>query len=203
MSGLTYSGKAAEKLIAAYQTPEMMRQRDTTLQRLSLTPGERVIDIGCGPGFLCESIAAAVGPTGRVVGIDISEELIDFAIKDKSSGSIEYRVGSAINLPAKPAQFDVAVSTQAIEYVADADAVLREMFRVLRPGGRAFVVDTDFDSWIWQVTDVARMAQVMKAWETHCADPRLPRTLIPCRWLRNRSRRRLSDRQHDLSSGRF
>lgn len=179
MSGLTYSGRAAEKLIAAYQTPEMMRQRDATLQRLSLTPGERVIDIGCGPGFLCESIAASVGPTGRVVGIDISEELIDFAIKDRSSGSVEYRVGSAINLPAEPAQFDVAVSTQVIEYVADADAVLREMFRVLRPGGRAFIVDTDFDSWVWQVTDVARMAQVMKAWETHCADPRLPRTLIP------------------------
>ncbi len=83
MSGLAFSSDAAETLVAAYRTPDMVRQRDATLQRLHLKPGERVIDIGCGPGFLCKSMAAAVGPTGRVVGIDISEDLIDFATKSQ------------------------------------------------------------------------------------------------------------------------
>jgi len=157
----------------------MVRQREATLQRLNLKPGERVIDIGCGPGFLCESIAAAVGPTGRVVGVDISDDLIDFATKHKKSDIIEYRSGDATALPLEPAQFDIAVSTQVIEYVADADAALQEIARVVRPGGHAFIVDTDFDSWVWHAADAVRMAQIMKGWEMHCANAQLPRTLIP------------------------
>lgn len=179
MSGLQFSSAAAERLVAAYRTPDMARQRDATLQRLHLKPGERVIDIGCGPGFLCENMAAAAGPAGRVVGIDISEDLINFATRHKTNDAIDYRVGNATDLPVDSAQFDVAVSAQVIEYVADADAALREMARVLRPGGRAFIVDTDFDSWVWYAADGERMARIMKSWEIHCADSRLPRTLIP------------------------
>lgn len=179
MSGLAFSSDAAETLVAAYQTPDMVRQRDATLQRLHLKPGERVIDIGCGPGFLCKSMAAAVGAAGRVIGIDISEDLIDFATNHQDSDCIEYRVGNATALPVESAQFDVAVSTQVIEYVADADAALHEIARVVRPGGRAFIVDTDFDSWIWNATDAGRMTQIMKGWEMHCANSQLPRTLIP------------------------
>jgi arsenite methyltransferase len=179
MPGLSFSSAAAEKLIAAYSTPDMVRQRDATLQLLNLKPGERVIDIGCGPGFLCRSMAAAVGLTGGVLGVDISEDLIDFATKHEGSDRVEYRVASATALPVEPEQFDAAVSAQVIEYLPDADAALREMFRVVRPGGRAFIVDTDFDSWIWHAADAARMSQVMNGWEMHCADPRLPRTLIP------------------------
>jgi arsenite methyltransferase len=179
MSGLAFSSDAAETLVAAYQTPDMVRQRDATLQRLHLKPGERVIDIGCGPGFLCKSMAAAVGPAGRVIGIDISEDLIDFATNHQDSDCIEYRVGNATALPVEPAQFDVAVSTQVIEYVADADAALHEIARVVRPGGRAFIVDTDFDSWVWHAADAGRMTQIMKGWEMHCANSQLPRTLIP------------------------
>ena len=179
MSGLAFSSDAAEKLISAYKTPDMERQRDATLRRLGLKPGERVIDIGCGPGFLCESMAVAVGPTGCVVGIDISQDLIDFATKRKSTDSIEYHAGNATALPVDAGQFDIAVSTQVIEYVVDVDAALREIARVLRAGGRAFIVDTDFNSWVWHAADAERMALIMKGWEMHCADPRLPRTLIP------------------------
>jgi arsenite methyltransferase len=179
MSGLTFSSDWAEKLIAAYRAPELIRQREATLQRLNLKPGERVVDVGCGPGFLCESMAAAVGPSGRVVGIDISQDLIGFATANKTSDALDYRVGDATALPVESGQFDLTVSTQVLEYVADVDAALAEMFRVLRPGGRAFIVDTDFDSWIWHAPDAERMARIMRAWEQHCADSRLPRTLIP------------------------
>src|ERR1700722_14828890 len=121
MSGLAFSSDTADKLIAAYKTPDMERQRDETLRRLGLKPGERVIDIGCGPGFLCKSMAAAVGPTGCVVGIDISQDLIDFATRHKGTDSIEYRTGNATALPVDTGQFDTAVSTQVLEYVADVD----------------------------------------------------------------------------------
>jgi arsenite methyltransferase len=178
MSGLTFSNDAAKKLISAYNSADLVRQRDATLQRLNLRPGENVIDIGCGPGFLCKSMAAAIKPTGRVFGIDISEDMIKFATGDNSDESIEYRAGNATALPVDAGQFDVAVSTQVIEYVTDADAALREISRVLRPSGRAFIVDTDFDSWVWHAADTERMGRIMKGWEMHCADPRLPRTLI-------------------------
>ena len=99
MSGLASLDDAGEKLIAAYSTPDLIRQREATLRRLHLKSGERVIDIGCGPGFLCESMAPAISPAGCVVGIDISEDLIAFASKHKSGESIDYRVGNATGLP--------------------------------------------------------------------------------------------------------
>ena len=89
MSGLAFSSDAATKLIAAYRAPDLVRQRDATLQRLGLKRGERVVDIGCGPGFLCEMMAAAVGPTGQVTGIDISEDLIRFATGNKTRDMID------------------------------------------------------------------------------------------------------------------
>jgi len=177
MSGLAFSSDAATKLIAAYRAPDLVRQRDATLQRLGLKHGERVVDIGCGPGFLCEMMAAAVGPTGQVTGLDISEDLIRFATGNKPRHMIDYRVGDAAALPVDAGQFDVAVSTQVLEYVADTEAALREMARVLRPCGRAFIVDTDFESWVWHAGDAERMARIMKAWDVHCTDPGLPRTL--------------------------
>jgi SAM-dependent methyltransferase len=179
MSGLTFSSDAAEQLIAAYRSADMLRQREAVLHRLSLRGGDHVIDVGCGPGFLCESMAQAVGPTGRVVGVDISEDLIAFATSHKAGNCIEYRIGNATSLPVDAGRFDVAVSTQVMEYVSDADLALRELARVVRPGGRVLIVDTDFGSWVWHASNRERMAQLMKGWELHCADSELPRKLIP------------------------
>src|SRR6202047_2838832 len=116
MSGLAFSSEAAKRLIAAYRAPDLVRQRDATLQRLNLKRGERVVDIGCGPGFLCEMMAAAVAPTGHVSGVDISEDLIRFAARNKMSDAIDYRVGDATALPVEAGQIDLAVSTQVLEY---------------------------------------------------------------------------------------
>jgi ubiquinone/menaquinone biosynthesis C-methylase UbiE len=179
MSALTFDKDAARRLIASYQAPDIVRQRETSLARLKLRPGEHVVDVGCGPGFLCKSMAAAVGAGGRVVGIDQSDDLIAFATAETGGDPIEYRKGDASALPVETGAFDVAVSTQVIEYVADADAVLHEMARTLRPGGRIFICDTDFDSWVWRSSDPARMARIMKGWELHCAHSDLPRTLKP------------------------
>src|SRR6185369_14803146 len=76
MSGLTFNEDAARHLARVYLTPDVVAQRAETMKQLALSPGERVLDIGCGPGFLCESIAAAVGGGGAVTGIDISGDLI-------------------------------------------------------------------------------------------------------------------------------
>src|SRR6476660_9330548 len=76
MSGLTFTEDAARHLARVYLTPDVVAQRAETMKQLALSPGERVLDIGCGPGFLCASIAAAVGSAGAVSGLDIASDLI-------------------------------------------------------------------------------------------------------------------------------
>ena len=147
------------------------------MKQLALSPGERVLDIGCGPGFLCESIAAAVGSAGAVTGIDISSDLIALCRSRNPPQWLSYAVGDATQIAQPDASFDVVVCTQVAEYVPDVDRVLAETFRVLRPGGRAVFVATDWDAVVWHSEKPDRMASVMKSWESHCAHPRLPRSL--------------------------
>jgi len=80
-------------------------------------------------------------------------------------------------LPQADASFDVALATQVYEYVDDIDAALAELARVLRPGGRALLVDTDWESAVWASSDNARMRRVLDAWNEHIPHPQLPRTL--------------------------
>ena len=93
------------------------------------------------------------------------------------SGPIEYQEAGAHTLPYADASFDVAVCTQVYEYVDDVPAALLELGRVLRPGGRALVLDTDWDSIVWASSDNERMDRVLAAWEEHLVHPHLPRTL--------------------------
>jgi arsenite methyltransferase len=76
MSGLKFTDEAARQLEKGYLTRDVIAQRSETIRHLNLFPNECVLDIGCGPGFLCESIAEIVGPKRTVVDVDISADLI-------------------------------------------------------------------------------------------------------------------------------
>ena len=152
------------------------RWRALTRDALDLRPGERVLDVGVGPGFLAAEMAAEVGAGGMVAGIDVSQSML--ALAKEWEAMIDLRAGSAGAIPYPDAGFDVAVSTQVLEYVADIPAALAELRRVVRPGGRILILDTDWDSIVWRSGDDARMAAVLAAWEAHLADPRLPRRLL-------------------------
>jgi len=149
MSGLTFTQDAARHLARVYLTPDVVAQRSETIKQLALSPGEGVLHIGCGPGFLCESIAAAVGSDGAVTGIDISSDLIALCGMRNPPTWLSYAVGDATQIAQPDASFDVVVCTQVAEYVPDVDRVLAETLRVLRPGGRAVFVATDWDAVVW------------------------------------------------------
>ena len=177
MSGLEFTKEAASQLEALYLTSDVIAQRSATLRQLQLSEGERIIDIGCGPGFLCESMAEVVGETGCVVGIDISADLVGLADGRNTRDWLSYRVSNAVAIKSLDASFDVAVCTQVAEYIPDVAKVISEAYRVLKPGGRAVFIATDWDGVIWHSEIPVRMSAVMKSWEAHCAHPQLPRSL--------------------------
>ncbi len=181
MSGmLEFDEHASRQVEAVYSTPDVVEQRAAVRRALALRPGEAVLDIGAGPGFLAVEMAGETGPDGRVVGVDPSESMLAIARRRElapGSAPVEFAQGGALELPFADASFDVAVSTQVLEYVEDVPGALREARRVLRPGGRLLILDTDWDSIVWHTTDRARMERVLVAWNEHLADPYLPRRL--------------------------
>ena len=174
-SMLDFDEENARRLEAVYTTPDIVEQRRAIRAALSLRPGERVLDIGSGPGFLAAEMATEVGLDGRVHGVDPNESML--AIAHRRGAPVEYRTGEALALPFPDEHFDAAACTQVYEYVEDIMAALAEARRVLRTGGRLLVLDTDWDSIVWHSSDRERMQRVLTAWNEHLADPYLPRRL--------------------------
>ncbi len=118
---------------------------------LELTPGTNVLDIGCGPGTITVDIAKRVAP-GRVVGIDGSAEVISRAARygaDEGATNVEFVVGDAYALDVADDTFDVVHAHQLLQHVADPVRVLREMFRVAKPGGVIAARDADYGGMFW------------------------------------------------------
>jgi len=177
-SGLKFDKQTAERLIAVYVTPDVVAQRQQIIEILHPQVGERLLDVGSGPGFLASAVGEAVGASGEVCGVDISEPLLAIAAAHCAGQPwVNFRRGDATKLPFPENHFDAAVVTQVLEYVGDVPAALSELHRVLRPGGRVLVLDTDWDSIVWHTTNRERMNRVLAAWDEHLIDPYLPRTL--------------------------
>ena len=177
---MDFDERISRHLEAAYMSPDVVEQRRLVIEALALQPGEDVLDIGAGPGLLACEMAAVVGDQGSVHGVDTSESMLAIAAhRERAPGSAptEFRAGDALELPYPDASFDVAVSTQVYEYVEDMPAALAQVRRVLRPGGRLLVLDTDWDSVVWRSSDRERMRRVLAAWDEHLADPHLPARL--------------------------
>lgn len=177
-TGIEFDETAARHLEAVYQTPDMVGQRCRVLEALGPAPGEAILDIGSGPGLLAQDIAKAVGPDGRVVGIDPSEAMLAMARKRCAEQPwAAFEDGEATDLPVDDGAFDAAVSTQVYEYVADIPKALAALRHALRPGGRAVILDTDYDSLVMHTEDPERMQRVLAAWDEHFEHAGLPRVL--------------------------
>ena len=176
--GLHYDEAASRRLEAIYVTADVVAQRQAVLRAVGINAGERVLDLGAGPGFLVAELAEIVGPSGAVYGVDISESMVEMA-RRRCNGlpTVTVEIGDAHDLPYRDDLFDVCISTQVLEYVADPPRVLKQLHRVVRPGARIGVLATDWSSLVWHGPDAELMSRVLRAWTEHCADPHLPRTL--------------------------
>ncbi|NEU79878.1 class I SAM-dependent methyltransferase [Nostoc sp. UIC 10630] len=110
-----------------------------TIERLSLSSGEQVLDVCCGTGASAIPAAVRVGSNGKVLGIDIAESLLELARhKSQQQGleNIEFRYGDFENLGLKDESFDTVVCVFGIFFVPDMVAAVRELWRMVRPGGK-------------------------------------------------------------------
>ncbi len=132
-----------ERAAAVYDTAwrgPLTPAQDLLLEMAALEPGEEVLETACGSGLVTHRVARAVSPTGRVVGTDLSQGMLDEAEVAAAEAELEHVTFQRMNaesLDLPDASFDVVLCSLGLMYVPDPEAAIREMGRVLRPGGRA------------------------------------------------------------------
>ena len=122
MSQVEFNEEVAARVEALYRIGDAVRRRRIVREALGAAAGERILDVGCGPGFYCTELADEVGPSGSVVGVDSSPAMPALAARHcgEHEGT-ELRPGDATSLPVDDASFVAALCVQVLEYVADPD----------------------------------------------------------------------------------
>ncbi len=173
-----FGAREAARLETVYASPAIAAQRARTRAALGARPGERGLDVGCGPAFLACELGREVGPGGRIVGLDESPEMLEAArariAREGLADRVEVQEGDAVRLAFPAGAFDFVTAVQVYLYVPDVEGALAEAARVLRPGGRLAVVDTDWDSCVWLTADRDRHRRVMEARGGYFVQAHLP-----------------------------
>ncbi|MCA1023294.1 demethylmenaquinone methyltransferase [Halobacillus litoralis] len=129
--------------IISFQQHRLWR-RDV-MKRMNVQPGDTALDVCCGTGDWTMALAEAVGSNGKVTGLDFSENMLSVGIKKKLAGrvrQVEFQHGNAMALPFEDDQFDFVTIGFGLRNVPDYQQVLREMFRVVKPGGKVVCLET-------------------------------------------------------------
>jgi SAM-dependent methyltransferase len=178
MSGLVFDDSLSRRVESMYEMRDFRRRRRLVRDALRAAPGERILDVGCGPGFYVAELLEQVGPTGSVVGVDASPDMLGLARRRcEGHANVEFHQADATSLPVDDAGVDAALSVQVLEYVPNTARALEEMHRAVRAGGRVAIWDVDWSTVSWHSSDPARMERVLHAFDAHLAHPSLPRTL--------------------------
>ena len=176
MTTLSFNAETAKALDRAYHKRDMLRRRRHVRGALAAAPGERILDVGCGPGFYVRELLDEIGDAGSIVAVDASADMLALAAQRCSChANVTFREGTANAIPVDDDDFDAALSVQVMEYVPDVPAALQEIHRALRPGGRVVIWDVDWGTAWWHTEDPERMRRILAAWDEHLVHPSLPR----------------------------
>ena len=178
MAQLDFDESLVESMEVLYNRRDVLRRRRLVHQALDAQSGERVLDVGCGPGFYVTELLDRVGSKGRVTGIDTASAMLAVAARrSERHPNVTFRQAGATEIPAENGEFDAVLSVQVLEYVPDVTKALAEIYRVLRPGGRAVIWDVDWTTVSWRSGDADRMRRMLAVWDNHLTHPALPQTL--------------------------
>jgi SAM-dependent methyltransferase len=139
-----------------------LRLRSWERAHLGLTHGQRLLDVGCGLGEAALGLAEDLGADGEVVGVDSSERMLDVARSSAAAARcrVRFTVGDARSLDEPDDSFDAARSERTLQWLSDPAVAVAELVRVVRPGGRVSLLDTDWSTFAIDVGDDALSALV-------------------------------------------
>ncbi|MES2620054.1 MAG: methyltransferase domain-containing protein [Bacteroidota bacterium] len=131
---------------------------------LEIHEGDQVLDIGCGIGVQAKEMAALVGKTGMVTGTDLSTAMIDIAQNSTATSGLplKFMVADAVHQPFVSESFDCLRTERVLMYIKDTAAAFTEFKRLLKPGGRLVVFDTDWDAMMIAHTDKALTRKIVR-----------------------------------------
>jgi ubiquinone/menaquinone biosynthesis C-methylase UbiE len=178
MAQLDFDEGLVESMEVLYNRRDVLRRRRLVHQALDAQPGERVLDVGCGPGFYVTELLNRVGSNGWVTGIDTASAMLAVAAaRSEGHPNVTFRQAGATEIPAGDCEFDAVLSVQVLEYVPDVTDALAEIYRVLRPGGRVVIWDVDWTTVSWRSGNADRMRRMLAAWDSHLTHPALPQVI--------------------------
>lgn len=155
------------------QIPGVVRLRDWAMAALAPQPGETVVDVGSGTGSEVQRLARAVGPTGTAVGVEPNPEMrAEAERRAGQDGSLAGFVdGDAVSLPFRDASVDAVRCERVFQHLPDPEAAVAEMVRVLRPGGRVVLMDSDWGTGIVHPVDPDVLPRYQESFLRHVAQP--------------------------------
>jgi ubiquinone/menaquinone biosynthesis C-methylase UbiE len=181
-------------LDAENRKPEIQAAKQRSLARLALRPGNRVLDIGCGPGDDARALAAIVGAQGRVLGIDVDPMMLAEAERRSAAlagdaaeaaqtaappslAPVVFRLGDVYAIDALDDSFDACRAERVFLHLAEPARALAEMIRVLAPGGRIAVLDRDIETRTIDAPDRPTTRAILNAWCDNFRDGWIGRAL--------------------------
>lgn len=176
-SDVRFDEKTAQQMSMIYQTDDIKEAQRQYRQWFDPRAEEVLLDVGCGTGVNAYALSKLVGPAGKIIGIDPSPAMLKIAREKAAAANIEYQQTTVEDFKAAENSFDGIVCTQVFNYVADPAAVLKTLLRMVKPTGRIFLSETDWDTLAYNIPDKALQRRVVADFSDHHGDGWMGRRL--------------------------
>lgn len=172
-----FDEKTAQQMSMIYQTDDIKEAQRHYRVWFDPRPEEVLLDVGCGTGVNAHALSKLVGPAGKIIAIDPSPAMLKLAREKAAAANIEYQQIAVEDAKFAENTFDGIVCTQVFNYVADPVAVMKSLLRVVKPTGRIFLSETDWDTLSYNIPDKDLQRRVTADFSDHHGDGWMGRKL--------------------------